>query len=411
MASSIRNIRGATRLTFDCLAGITNTVMQMHGAVARRSSPFSNARLAGDEPALGAISKAVYSSIQSVLHGLREGTDKSFSLLPGESSNSPNSPGRGLAFQSILNGVCGDHLESTDNVLAAPMRFTTPEIIPDLVETDLQAAIPDASPDIAVYVHGLCLSPQSWFPDNHLSISHKLKESAGLTPLYLQYNTGRHISTNGRDLSAQLHKLVEAWPVSVESINLVGHSMGGLVIRSACWYAEQDGYAWPDYLKRVLFLGTPHHGAPLEKAGHLLTSAMHASPYLAPLDFGKHRSAGIKDLRFGNLLDEDWQGHTPGKRMPDTRRPVPLLPSVNYYVIAATIGRDQNDLRGQAFGDLLVRSGSAIGHHKDQQRVLEIHPDHCRVLQRRNHFDLLSDPAAQDQIVEWFTIKPLPIVL
>jgi pimeloyl-ACP methyl ester carboxylesterase len=402
MSDSINNVRGATQLAFDCLSGITSAVTQMHVAIAQRSLPLSSAGIANDQPTPGVVSKTVYSGIQSLISGLREGSDKSFSLFAGESSTSPYSAGRGLAFRSIINGVCGDHLEASNNVLAAPMRFTTPEVAPELSKARLESAIAQASPNIAVYVHGLCLSTQSWARNNGHSIGDKLKESAGLTPLYLQYNTGQHISTNGRELAEKLTKLIQAWPVPVESLSLIGHSMGGLVIRSACWYAEQEGHGWPRKLKRVLFLGTPHHGAPLEKAGSLLTTAMSASPYLAPLDFGKHRSAGIKDLRHGNLLNEDWREKCPGAPGQDTRRPVPLLPNVDYYFIAATIGREPHGLLAYAFGDLLVRSGSAIGYHADQQRSLDINPDNCRILNRRNHFDLLSDATVHEQIVEWF---------
>ncbi|MBT8115674.1 MAG: GPI inositol-deacylase [Arenicella sp.] len=403
MPDTIRNVRGAALLTFDCLAGITSTVRQMHGAIASRALPLSLSKPDSGEAAPGMISKAVYAGIQSAIHGLRKSADISLDLFNDDSDTALNASGHGLALRSILNGICGDHLETTNNTLSAPMCFTTPEIIPRLSKANLETAIPDASGNVAVYVHGLCLSTRSWVRDNRPSIGDKLKESANLTPLYLQYNTGRHISTNGRELAAQLNELMQAWPEPIKSLSLIGHSMGGLVIRSACWYAEQEGYAWPRQLKRVLFLGTPHHGAPLEKAGHLLSVAMHSSPYLAPLDLGKHRSAGIKDLRFGNLLDEDWHGQICGQATPDARRPVPLLKSVDYYFIAATIGQNQHDLTGHAFGDLLVRSGSAIGDHAESHRALDINPANCRILHRRNHFDLLTDGIVQDQIIEWFS--------
>lgn len=123
------------------------------------------------------------------------------------------------------------------------------------------------------------------------------------TPLYLRYNTGRRVSTNGREFAELLESLCGNWPVPVQSLSLVGHSMGGLVIRSACQYARDGRKSWPQTLKRVVCLGTPHH-APLERAGHAFEHAMKYVPYAEPMLFGKLRSVGIKDLRHGNLLGD-----------------------------------------------------------------------------------------------------------
>jgi pimeloyl-ACP methyl ester carboxylesterase len=226
-----------------------------------------------------------------------------------------------------------------------------------------------------------------------------------MTPIYLGYNTGRHISTNGRELSKQLTRLCEIWPVPIDSLSLVGHSMGGLVIRSACWYAESDDSPWLASLRRVACLGTPHHGAALEKAGSLFDRAMRAVQYVDPLLLSKHRSVGIKDLRHGNLLDEDWaQAGEGDDEVPrhDTRRPVPLLEDVDYYFVAASIGRDDRDLRGHLLGDFLVRLGSATGAHRDDARRLPIADEHCRVFHEMSHLDLLSDPRVHEQIADWF---------
>ena len=129
---------------------------------------------------------------------------------------------------------------------------------------------------------------------------------------------------------------------------------------------------------------------------------MQKIPYTQPLAFGRKSSAGIKDLRHGDLLDEDWQGYHPDLCRADSRKLVPLLPNVDYYFAAATVGRDKHDPLGQLLGDLLVRPGSAVGSHSDDLRKLDIKPENCAVFHERNHFDLLDDERVHRQIIEWF---------
>ena len=401
MPADLSSVRGATRLTFDSGEGIVNVVEQMHETIARRPLPLSP-RPKGRTRAHGLIASSIYSVIRGVNATLREGVDLSMKLWPQQADKRNRSPQEG-AWISAVNGVCGDHLESTGNALAIDMHFSTPEAILD--PDAIAAAIPDASPHLVVFVHGLCLSPFSWRRRGARSVGDTLHAMRGMTPVYLGYNTGRHISTNGRELSEQLSSLCEAWPVPVESLSLVGHSMGGLVIRSACWYGEADDAPWLAPLRRVACLGTPHHGAALETAGSLFDRAMQAVQYVDPLQLGKHRSVGIKDLRHGNLLDEDWeQGGEGDDEVPrhDTRRPVPLLEDVDHYFVAASIGRDARDLKGHLLGDFLVRLGSAVGAHRDGSRRLPIPDEHCRVFHEMSHMDLLSDPRVHEQIADWF---------
>jgi pimeloyl-ACP methyl ester carboxylesterase len=266
----------------------------------------------------------------------------------------------------------------------------------------LASALPGASAHIVILVHGLALSELSWQRGGKPDIGLRLARELGHTPLYLRYNTGRHISTNGREFAALLETLCAVWPIPVESISLVGHSMGGLVIRSACWYADREQARWIENLRRVVCLGTPHHGSHLERAGHLLDRALLATPYTAPLAYGRKRSAGIKDLRHGNLLDEDWLGRDPDVHGDDNRRPVPLLDHVDYFFAAATLGKHPHDPIGHLLGDLLVRLGSAVGSHPDDLRRVRVKPEHCRVFHEQDHFDLLDDQRVHRQVVEWF---------
>jgi pimeloyl-ACP methyl ester carboxylesterase len=402
MPESLSTARGATRLTFDSIEGIVNVVEQMHETIARHPLPLAR-RPDRNGRAHGLVASSIYSVIRGVNATLREGVDLTLKLLPERNGARSRSPQK-AAWVSAVNGVCGDHLEATGNTLAIDMHFSTPE---ERLDADAIAAVlPDASPHIVVLVHGLCLSPLSWRRGDAASVGDALHDALGMTPVYLGYNTGRHISTNGRELAELLTHLCEAWPVPVESISLVGHSMGGLVIRSACWYAEEADEPWLERLRRIACLGSPHHGAPLEKAGSLFDRTMQKIQYVDPLLLGKHRSVGIKDLRHGNLLDEDWtQAGEDDDEVPlhDTRRPVPLLADVDYYFVAASVGRDDRDLTGRLLGDFLVRLGSATGSHRDEARHLPIPADHCRIFHEMNHFDLLSDPRVHEQVTDWFS--------
>jgi hypothetical protein len=129
-------------------------------------------------------------------------------------------------------------------------------------------------------------------------------------------------------------------------------------------------------------------------------------PYAEPMLFGKLRSAGIKDLRHGALLDEDWQGYHPDERRPDQHRVVPLIAGVDYYFAAASLGRDERDPLGHLLGDLLVRPDSAVGIHRNELKRLKIRPENCRVFHEKNHFDLLDDARVQQQVVDWFSASP-----
>jgi pimeloyl-ACP methyl ester carboxylesterase len=373
----------------------------MHETIADRVVPWSEWRPEA-LPAHGLIASAVYGTIRGINGLLREGADQLLNLWHDTPATIDHSR-QEIPTLAALNGVFGDHLEATGNPLAIPMSFRTGGRRLDINADSVTAALPNASPNIVVLVHGLSLSELCWQRNGAVCIGTKLQDALGYTPLYLRYNTGRHISTNGQEFAQRLQDLCEAWPVPVESLCLIGHSMGGLVIRSACWYAQRNGNSWLGDLQRVVCLGTPHHGSPLEKAGYSLDMAMQRIPYLAPLAFGKHRSAGIKDLRHGDLLDEDWQNTDTKESSPRRRRAVALMPGVEYYFAAATLGADMQDRRGRVLGDLLVRMDSAVGSHKDDLRKLHIKPANCRVFHEKNHFDLLDDERVQQQIIDWFS--------
>ncbi len=165
-------------------------------------------------------------------------------------------------------------------------------------------ALTGASGKVLLFVHGLCLNDGHWTRDG-INHGEALAIELGYTPLYLRYNTGLPIAANGRELAAMLETLLHDWPCPVSELAIVGHSMGGLVARSACHHGGQAGHDWMAYLNQLVFIGTPHQGAPLERGGNWLDYAMDLSPYTTPFTrFARKRSAGITDLRHGNITDD-----------------------------------------------------------------------------------------------------------
>jgi pimeloyl-ACP methyl ester carboxylesterase len=267
---------------------------------------------------------------------------------------------------------------------------------------------------VLILIHGLCMNDLQWrsqTPSNAdgavpvASHDHGdiLATELGYTPVYLRYNTGLHTSQNGHELSTLLEQLVTHWPVPVEEITVVAHSMGGLVVRSALHHAKA-GVHWPAQLKNIVFLGTPHHGAPLERAGNWVDVILGSTPYSRPFaKLGQLRSAGITDLRYGHVTDADWQGHDRFRRKPDSRHPVPLPESVACYAIAATTATKRSALADRLVGDGLVPLNSGLGLHEDPRRTLAFAKARQWIAYRMNHMQLLSSPNVSRQIVAWLT--------
>jgi pimeloyl-ACP methyl ester carboxylesterase len=200
-----------------------------------------------------------------------------------------------------------------------------------------------------------------------------------------------------------MERLLRAWPLPVDELVIVGHSMGGLITRSACHYAGRAGHRWLSLLKKLIFLGTPHHGAPLERAGNWVEILMGISPYTAPLArLGRIRSAGIKDLRYGNILDEDWEGQR-DDHAHDPRRFVPLPAEVQCFAIAATRRAKSAGPSKRLPGDGLVPVKSALGQHENPALALSIPKSRQFTVQGLNHFDLRTSREVHDRIRLWLS--------
>jgi hypothetical protein len=151
-----------------------------------------------------------------------------------------------------------------------------------------------------------------------------------------------------------------------------------------------------------VFLGTPHHGAPLERGGHWVDVLLGATAYSAPLArLGKVRSAGITDLRFGNLLDDDWIGRDRFARGNDRRAPVPLPEDVACFAIAGSTARKAGNRSDRRIGDGIVPLASALGRHANPALSLGFDDARLWVAHGTNHLDLLSRRAVYARIKDW----------
>jgi hypothetical protein len=195
-----------------------------------------------------------------------------------------------------------------------------------------------------------------------------------------------------------LENLLEQWPEPLKEFGILAHSMGGLVSRSAYFYGTEAGHAWPKRLHKLIFLGTPHHGAPMERLGNMLDIGLGLSPYSAPFTrLAQVRSAGITDLRYGNVLDEDWQGVDRFKHVGDLRHPVPLPKDVMSYALAVNIGKKG----AKPVGDGMVPVDSALGRHENPALALQFAPSRQWVGHGIDHWDLLGHPVVHKKIKSW----------
>ncbi len=301
------------------------------------------------------------------------------------------------AILGALNGVLGDYLVTTKNPLAIQMRLRSGGEGLELTPEALRAVFPAATSKLVVLLHGSCATDLMWLRNTH---DHGVAIAAdlGASPIYLHYNSGLHISANGRELAGLLEQLVAAWPIAVTQLVLIGHSMGGLVARSACHVGEDANHSWRHRLDALVTIGAPHHGAPLERGGSSVQLLLGVSRFSAPFArLARVRSAGITDLRYGNVLDEHWEGRDRFEIHDDPRRVIALPEKVRCFALAGSLSREPGpNLRG----DGMVPVDSALGEHAMPTLALAFPEVNKRIVYSTGHLDLL-DPPVYDIIRAW----------
>jgi pimeloyl-ACP methyl ester carboxylesterase len=326
-------------------------------------------------------------------------------------------PGRRNDALAVVNGLFGDTLADKGSILATPMTLHSGTSEVPVDRDSLARGFPEATDRIALLVHGLMSTESVWrFPgDPATTYGSLLARDHGVTPVWLRFNTGRHVSTNGRELAGMLHQLTAAWPQPVRDITLIGHSMGGLVIRSAAHYASATRPwrdiahlrpSWASKVRRMVLIGVPNTGAPLEVLANLTSATLWSLPIPATRLVGlglDARSAGIRDLRFGAITDEDWLEKDPDAR----ERPVPhrvaMLRRAAYLVIAGGVAADPAHPLTQVFGDAFVSTPSASGSLGGAAGQGLFPGATVRVFPRMNHVALAHRPEVYAEIDRWWS--------
>jgi pimeloyl-ACP methyl ester carboxylesterase len=379
-------LRALSRLAFAELGRVPAGIGQVHRAIADRAFGAAGPGARGSKLLHDAIAGSVYATVRGAAAAAGLAADAVLARRAAPTGRMLSTTPRGAVLLGAVNGLIGDALERDGSDLQQRMSVRAAgQAVPP-------AAFSDAGRRLAIFVHGLFESELAWRFGGGESYGERLARDAGYTPVYVRYNSGRHISENGRSLA----DLLAGWPGEIEEIALVGHSMGGLVARSACHQASERGDAWVSRVGHVVTLGSPHRGAPLEHAVQFTVAALGVVPETRPLAaFLRRRSAGIRDMRRGSVVEEDWRDRDPDALRAAACREVPLLAGATHCFVAATVTESPRHPIGRVVGDWLVLEPSATYRAQEALHVGGAH-----------HLALLNHPQVYERLREWLAPAP-----
>ncbi len=388
-------VEGLAQLATSGLNEITELVQAIHREIVLRPLGLYDSK--GQRWWSKGLTSRVYDTVKDVMHHSGTGVAmglRTWNFLTPYHKRKPLLPFQHFLV-GVLNGVAGDHLVRLQNPLALNMMFYDRYAQPQRGEVRGR---------VVIMVHGLCLSHLSWDPTESVGLGEQLLyRQPKSTILYLNYNTGRRISQNGRSFARLLEELVTKNP-DITELDFIGHSMGGLVSRSALFYGKQMGHSWLSKADNLVCLGSPHHGAVLERLGFLFLDKLGRIPFAGALArLGEIRSAGVIDLRHGSVRDDDWEHQEQRNgQYNDCRKPAPIPSHINAYMVAATIEDKPSTSKAmEAIGDYLVSIRSALGEHDNPDYQLRVPEDHKAVFYGMNHFEVQYHPRVRDQVIAW----------
>ena len=412
------DLRAAAQLTEAATLGVLGITEAVHQAVWRSLGAPGGARPGQTRGLTGLVYRTVEASTELLGSGAQALLARLEPLLDAADQQPPGSAQR-EAVLAALNGVMGDRLLASANPLATPMTLRSHgrQVLGLDGVLDLAPIEAPARPRLLLLVHGLCMNDLQWSPQarvdgasvGRVDFGAALAARLDASVLALRYNSGRHTSDNGLQLAQLLEQLQAQWPVPLQEITLLTHSMGGLLARSAIAQAQDLGLHWPRQLKNVVFLGTPHHGAPLERAGHGLELLLGVSRFSVPFTrLAQLRSSGITDLRYGHVLEQDWHGRSRFGCSPDRRVALALPAGVACYAVAASTAARRSPLVERLLGDGLVPLPSALGQHPEAGRTLGFAKNHQWIAYRTDHMALQHSPAVLAQLLQWLAPAATP---
>ena len=369
-----REIRAGGDVAAVGLREATTSIEAVHRQIARRTpSPEAH----------DAVAATVYACVRA---GLTLGA-RGAGLLASATSSAWVTPEReraGKIVRAALNGAFGDALQRSGNALSIPMAVRVNGCDVPPTRGALLDAFPDATSRVVVFLHGLGETDGAWRPDAADGYGSRLRVDLGFTPVYVRYNSGLPIAENGEQLSSLLTTVTAAWPVPLDEVALVGHSLGALVIRAAC----HSGGPWCEHVRTAVYLGAPHSGAALEKGARLLATTLQRVPETRAIAATINaRSAGIHDLGDGVICADEQH--------------VPLRTGIRHHAVVATLGG--HALVGHALGDLLVRRGSALGRGSRSRPDLVFDAADVHEVAGATHFALLCHPGVYERLRAWLT--------
>ncbi len=399
MSDRQEEIEALARLAGDELGGAVDGIAAVHRAVS--DHVFAAVRL-GVGPA-ARPAQVVHDTIADNVYRIVSGSAVAAGTLAGHAATfsevpTPSRTVFGSGLLAALQGLIGDTLAQQRPILAAPMAFRSDgdPVAPErLVEH-----VTNPSSRVVIFLHGLAETEHAWRLGGRPTYAERLEADLGCTSLQVRYNSGLHISENAQQLNDLLQRLAEHWPVEIEQLSLVGHSMGGLIARSACFDAAEERRSWVRHVRQLVCLGSPHLGAPLEQIVHYLSAALVRVPETRP--FGRllrRRSAGIRDLRHGSLVDHNWDGVAGDALRRREIREIPLLEGADHYFVTATITRSPQNPLGRLIGDGLVLTTSGSG--RNRARRIGFDDDNGLHLPGANHFTLLNHEAVYEALTHW----------
>lgn len=400
---------GITGMVYESIRGITSEVSKRINTPLYVLNDSLNDCL--NDRGSDSLKGNVGDSDNSVTGNVSEAATPSSTHSPSPSSIKPT-------LLSAINGVIGDYLHTQQSPLSIAMTFR--QHGNDIELDALAQQIVDSEGKLLIMVHGLCMNDVQWRQGEH-DHGYHLANDLSCTTVYLHYNTGRHICQNGIKLNALLGKLASQFHALQSqhslAISVVAHSMGGLVTRSALYYAKaaipeaaakteaaEESIQWAEYLQKIVFLGTPHHGAPLEKAGNWVDLFLGMHHFTAPLTrITQIRSAGIADLRHGYIVESDTHSERRFDFVSDRRKPIPLPDGVACFAIATTSSASPNAINKHLVGDGLVPLNSALGIHENEAFHLNFKPENQWVGNNISHLGLLGNKTIYNVIHRWLS--------